>query len=78
MEKTRHKYTNLEGQIVGQALYNSTITLKEEYLPVAIDFIVPRGCDLMVFNLVNELVEAGIVKEPVAGSALYGDGVIYY
>jgi hypothetical protein len=45
---------------------------------VAIDFIVPRGCDLMVFNLVNELVEAGIVKEPVAGSALYGDGVIYY
>ncbi|CEJ61802.1 hypothetical protein PMG11_10320 [Penicillium brasilianum] len=63
---------------IGQALYNSTITLKEEYLPVAVDFIAPRGCDLMIFNLVNELVEAGIVKEPVAGSTLYGDGVIYY
>ncbi|KAJ5643729.1 uncharacterized protein N7484_006236 [Penicillium longicatenatum] len=63
---------------IGQTLYNSTITLKEEYLPVAVDFIAPHGCDLMIFNLVNELVEAGIVKEPVAGSTLYGDGVIYY
>ncbi|KAJ5760754.1 hypothetical protein N7520_007910 [Penicillium odoratum] len=63
---------------IGQALYNSTITLQEEYLPVAVDFIVPHGCDLMVFNLVNELVETGIVKEPVAGSTLYGDGVTYY
>ncbi|KAJ5541336.1 hypothetical protein N7494_006412 [Penicillium frequentans] len=63
---------------IGQALYNSTVTLKEEYLPVAVDFIAPHGCDLMIFNLVNELVEAGIVKEPVAGSTLYGDGVIYY
>lgn len=32
----------------------------------------------MIFNLVNELVEAGIVQEPVSGSTLYGDGVIYY
>ncbi|KAJ6191412.1 hypothetical protein N7519_001433 [Penicillium mononematosum] len=63
---------------IGQALYNSTITLQQEYLPVAVDFIAPHGCDLMVFNLINELVEAGIVKQPHTGSTLYGDQVTYY
>ncbi|KAL3476822.1 amidase signature domain-containing protein [Aspergillus californicus] len=63
---------------VGEAPYNSTITLQEEYLPVAVDIIAPHGCDLMVFNLVNELVENGIVKEPVAGSSMYGNGTTYY
>ncbi|KAJ6156117.1 hypothetical protein N7497_005002 [Penicillium chrysogenum] len=63
---------------IGQALYNSTITLQQEYLPVAVDFIAPHGCDLMVFNLINELVEAGIVKQPRTGSTLYGDQVTYY
>lgn len=52
--------------------------MREEYLPVAVDIIAPHGCDLMVFNLVNELVEKGIVKEPVAGSTMYGDETIYY
>lgn len=70
--------THTNGWIVGQAAYNSTITLKEEYLPVAIDILVAAGCDLMVFNLVNELVAAGIVKVPNTGSTLYGDGTIYY
>jgi hypothetical protein len=32
----------------------------------------------MVFNLINELVEAGIVKQPHTGSTLYGDQVTYY
>ncbi|KAJ9486587.1 hypothetical protein VN97_g6734 [Penicillium thymicola] len=63
---------------IGQALYNSTITEQQEYLPVAVDFLAPHGCDLMVFNLINELVEAGIVKQPGAGSTLYGDEVTYY
>jgi hypothetical protein len=69
--------TNLDNA-VGEARYNSTITLREEYLPVAVDIIAPHGCDLMVFNLVNELVEAGIVKEPVTGSSMYGNGTAYY
>ncbi|CAI7611624.1 unnamed protein product [Penicillium glandicola] len=63
---------------IGQALYNSTITLQQEYLPVAVDILAPHGCDLMVFNLINDLVEAGIVKQPQTGSTLYGDEVTYY
>ncbi|KAL3483927.1 hypothetical protein BJX62DRAFT_244450 [Aspergillus germanicus] len=39
---------------IGEAAYNSTITLQQEYLPVAIDIIAPHGCDLMVLNLINE------------------------
>jgi hypothetical protein len=71
-------YTDDAFIIVGQAKYNSTITGQEEYLPVAVDFIAPHGCDLMIFNLVNELVAAGIIQEPVAGSTLYGEETIYY
>ncbi|KAJ5364919.1 uncharacterized protein N7496_010632 [Penicillium cataractarum] len=63
---------------IGQAKYNSTITEQEEYLPVAVDFIAPHGCDLMIFNLVSDLVAAGVVIPPVTGSTLYGDGTIYY
>ncbi|KAL5334114.1 amidase signature domain-containing protein [Aspergillus crustosus] len=62
---------------IGEAAYNSTSTLREEYLPVAIDIIAPHGCDLMVFHLVNELVDAGMVKEPVTGSSLYGNSTAY-
>lgn len=70
--------TNFTYNLVGQALYNSTITQQQEYLPVAVDFLAPHGCDLMVFNLINELVEAGIVKQPGAGSTLYGEEATYY
>jgi Asp-tRNA(Asn)/Glu-tRNA(Gln) amidotransferase A subunit family amidase len=70
--------TKYDSIIVGQAKYNSIITEQEEYLPVAVDFIAPHGCDLMIFNLVNELVAAGIVIQPVTGSTLYGDETIYY
>ncbi|KAJ5177641.1 Amidase [Penicillium coprophilum] len=63
---------------IGQALYNSTVTQHQEYLPVSVDFVAPHGCDLMVFNLVNDLVKAGIVKEPNTGSTLYGEEVTYH
>ncbi|KAL3442728.1 amidase signature domain-containing protein [Aspergillus insuetus] len=63
---------------IGEAAYNSTITLQQEYLPVAVDIIAPHGCDLMVLNLINDLVAEGIVKEPVTGSSMYGDGTTYY
>jgi hypothetical protein len=38
----------------------------------------PHGCELMVFNLINELVKAGIVKEPNTGSTMYGEEATYY
>ncbi|KAL2871248.1 glutamyl-tRNA(Gln) amidotransferase, subunit A [Aspergillus lucknowensis] len=63
---------------VGEAPYNSTITLQPEYLPVAVDIIAAHGCDLMLLNLVNELAARGIIKEPGTGSLMYGNGTAYY
>jgi hypothetical protein len=36
---------------VGQAAYNSTVTLQVEYLPVTVDIVASKGCDGMIFAL---------------------------
>ncbi|KAE9362661.1 putative Glutamyl-tRNA amidotransferase subunit A [Stipitochalara longipes BDJ] len=56
---------------IGQASYNSTITLHEEVLPVAVDIIAAPGCDAAIFELAVQLEKAGIVNIPKAGSTLY-------
>lgn len=63
---------------IGQAAYNSTITLQSEYLPVAVDILVAKGCDGMVFELVEQLQKAGIIRAVGTGSTMYaGQDVIY-
>ncbi|RDW64697.1 putative glutamyl-tRNA amidotransferase subunit A [Coleophoma cylindrospora] len=56
---------------IGQAAYNSTITLQSEYLPVAVDILAAKGCDGMIFSLVEKLQSAGIVKAVGTGSTMY-------
>ncbi|THV50889.1 hypothetical protein BGAL_0132g00210 [Botrytis galanthina] len=56
---------------IGQAAYNSTISLQTEYLPVAIDIIARKGCDGMIFELAERLLEEGILVVPKAGSVMY-------
>ncbi|KAI5305752.1 hypothetical protein KEM56_003431 [Ascosphaera pollenicola] len=56
---------------IGQTAYNSSVTNHEEYLPVAIDFVAAAGCDGMLFELVKQLTDAGIVTPPKAGRVLY-------
>ncbi|KAK6610825.1 glutamyl-tRNA amidotransferase [Botrytis cinerea] len=56
---------------IGQAAYNSTISLQTEYLPVAIDIIARKGCDGMIFELAERLLEEGILMIPKAGSVMY-------
>jgi hypothetical protein len=58
---------------IGQASYNSSITLKTEYLPVAVDVMAARGCDGMIFELAERLQMAGIIKPVKTGSTLYGE-----
>ncbi|KAF2130417.1 amidase signature enzyme [Dothidotthia symphoricarpi CBS 119687] len=52
---------------IGEVAYNSTITGHVEYLPVTVDFMVAKGCDGMLFSLIQDLYEAGIVKESLTG-----------
>ena len=63
---------------LGQAPYNSTITQHVEYLPVTVDIMAAKGCDGMLFNLINDLVSSGIVKPPVAGRAPVDGGQILF
>ncbi|KAK5201435.1 hypothetical protein LTR16_002691 [Cryomyces antarcticus] len=52
---------------LGQASYFSNITLHQEYLPVTVDIMAAKGCDGLVFSIVQDLVKAGVLKATVAG-----------
>ena len=63
---------------LGEATYFSNITLHEEVLPVTVDIMAARGCDGMIFGLVQDLVKAGILKATMAGySDVSGGGVLF-
>ena len=63
---------------VGQASYFSNITLHEEFLPVTVDIMAARGCDGMIFGLVQDLVKAGILKPSVAGYSDVDGGQVLF
>jgi hypothetical protein len=62
---------------IGEAPYNSTITGHVEYLPVTVDFLAAKGCDGMLFSLINDLAAKGIVKTALAGrSGITGGDIL--
>ncbi|KAH7093319.1 glutamyl-tRNA amidotransferase [Paraphoma chrysanthemicola] len=52
---------------LGEAAYNSTITGHVEFLPVTANLMAAKGCDGMLFSLIEELHAAGIVKTALPG-----------
>ena len=49
-----------------------------EALPVTVDFLAAKGCDGMLFSLINELVGVGIVRKAEAGrSGVEGGETLY-
>ncbi|KAI5207761.1 amidase signature enzyme [Aureobasidium subglaciale] len=63
---------------IGEAPYFSNITQKTEYLPVSVDILAAKGCDGMIFGLVQDLVKAGIVKGTKAGySGVRGEQILF-
>ncbi|CAN9079960.1 unnamed protein product [Alternaria alternata] len=52
---------------LGEAPYNSTITGHVEYLPVTANLMAAKGCDGMLFSLIVDLYEAGILKDSMVG-----------
>lgn len=61
---------------LGEILYNSTVTTKEEKMPVSLRMMAAKGCDSMLLSLINELVDDGIIPIPKTGNSLDG-GKIY-
>jgi hypothetical protein len=56
---------------IGQAAYNSTISMQEEMLPVAVNLVAAKGCDGIIFTLAEKLLAAGILKVPKTGSETF-------
>lgn len=63
---------------IGQASTFSTITNHNESLPVTVDFMAAKGCDGMIFSLVQDLLKAGIVKDSMAGGTNLDGGEILF
>jgi len=61
---------------IGQASYNSTITKHEEFLPLTVDILAAKGCDGLIFGLVDELVKAGIVSKSLTGRTITGGDIL--
>ncbi|CAL8585044.1 hypothetical protein XPA_010624 [Xanthoria parietina] len=62
---------------LGSASYNSTVTNHTEVLPVSVDIIAARGCDGVIFSLVEALLQAGIITIPLAGQTITGGEILY-
>lgn len=57
---------------VGEVAYESRVTGRVEWLPVAVNVGVARGCDGVLGALVRRLEEEGVVREVGVGTRLYG------
>ncbi|KAI0378883.1 amidase signature domain-containing protein [Hypomontagnella monticulosa] len=58
---------------VGEVKFYSKITQKEEYLPVAVSLLAPRGEDEALLRLVAELEESGVLRPVECGPRLWND-----
>jgi hypothetical protein len=56
---------------IGEVSYTSNVTQVEEKLPVSIDILAHRGCDLMLLDLAKALADKGLLKEVKTGRTLW-------
>lgn len=61
---------------LGEAPYNSTITGHVEYLPVTANLMAAKGCDGMLFSLIEDLYKVGILKKSLPGQSGVSGGEI--
>lgn len=61
---------------IGQASYTSNITGHVEVLPVTVDILAAKGCDGMLFNLIEDLTAAGILNVTQAGQTIKGGEIL--
>lgn len=61
---------------IGEVPVFSTITNHTELVPVTVNVIAARGCDGVISRLAKDLVAAGILTMPRAGSSLKGEEIL--
>jgi len=50
--------------------------MHKEVLPVTVDIIAAKGCDLMIAQLAQDLTTAGIISVPLTGGTIYGGDIL--
>lgn len=56
---------------IGQVSYWSKKTMREETMPVTIGLVAKRGCDLMLYDFIEKLADAEILKPVKAGALAF-------
>lgn len=56
---------------IGQVRYMSSVTMREEMVPVTIGMVVKRGCDFVLYNLIERLADEGVLKEVKTGRTAF-------
>ncbi|RDW65053.1 hypothetical protein BP6252_10704 [Coleophoma cylindrospora] len=56
---------------IGQVSYFSNVTFHTEYMPVTVNLAVKRGCDFMLFNMIDKLAQEGVLKTVHTGRTAY-------
>lgn len=63
---------------MGEVPYFSNITLHGEFLPVTVNVMAARGCDGMLYGLVQDLVAEGLLKATAAGRSPIDGGQVLF
>ncbi|EMC94003.1 hypothetical protein BAUCODRAFT_74794 [Baudoinia panamericana UAMH 10762] len=56
---------------IGQVPYYSQVTYHTEMVPVTINMVVKRGCDFVLFNMIERLADAGVLKAVKTGTTAF-------
>ncbi|KPM41819.1 hypothetical protein AK830_g4713 [Neonectria ditissima] len=56
---------------IGQVSYFSNVTFQNEMMPVTVNLVAKRGCDFVLFNLINELADQGILETVLTGQQAF-------
>jgi hypothetical protein len=56
---------------IGQVQYQSNVTFHEEMVPVTINLVVKRGCDFVLYNMIEKLADEGVLKTVNTGRTAF-------
>jgi hypothetical protein len=56
---------------IGEVPYKSAVTLKTEIMPVTMNMVVKRGCDFVLFNMIEKLADEGLLRSVKTGKNLF-------
>ncbi len=56
---------------IGQVSYQSNVTFHTEFMPVTINMVVKRGCDFMLFNMIEKLADEGVLTSVKTGRTAF-------